>query len=148
MHRRTAAATRSVRLVHGAVGLLSRVAGRLAVVTLLAAGVAVLTAGCRSEPLAKRRLATRCDSLWTTAERIADREAGSSRRLAKTTGLIPQRLRRDARALPRDLRWIGTYLERDLRGWQENQPRYWREAGRILRGQPETIERTAIVLFP
>jgi hypothetical protein len=113
----------------------------------LVIGLAIGISGCRHEPLAQRRLATRWDNIRTTTERITDREAESPQRLARAAEFIGNDLRHHATAFEHDLHGVAAYLERDLRRWQESQPTYWRATGRILRGKPETTERTAIILF-
>jgi hypothetical protein len=126
---------------------LVRAVPRYLIGTSLGIGLAIGVSGCRHEPLAQHRLATRWDNIRTTTEKIADREAENPRRLARAAEFIADNLQHHAAALERDLLGAAAYLERDLRRWHESQPTYWREAGRILLGKPETIERTAIILF-
>ena len=128
-------------------GLLARAGPRHLIGTSLGIGLAIGVSGCRHEPLAQQRLATRWDNIRTTTEKIADREAENPQRLTRAAEFIRDNLHHHATAFERDLHRVGAYLERDLRRWQENQPAYWREGGRILLGKPETIERTAIILF-
>jgi len=127
--------------------LLARALPHQLIATWLGIGLAIGVTACRQEPLAQRRLALRWDNIRTTTERIADREAESPQRLTRAAEFIRDDLRRHATAFEHDLHGVAAYLERDLRRWQESQPTYWRETGRLLSGKPETIERTAIILF-
>ncbi|HUU99113.1 MAG TPA: hypothetical protein VM487_25550 [Phycisphaerae bacterium] len=144
---RLAEAVGIIRLARALGDLLARAMPRQLIGTSLGIGLAIGVTGCRHEPLAQRRLAMRWDNIRTTTERITDREAQSPQRLARAAEFTRDDLRRHAIAFERDLHGVAAYLERDLRRWQESQPTYWRETGRLLRGKPETIERTAIILF-
>lgn len=144
---RLAKAMGIIRLARALGDLLVRALPRQLIGTSLGIGLAIGVTACRHEPLAQRRLAMRWDNIRTTTERIADREAESPQRLTRAAEFIGDNLRRHATAFERDLHGVAAYLERDLRRWQESQSTYWRETGRILRGKPETIERTAIILF-
>jgi hypothetical protein len=144
---RLAEAMGIIRLARALGDLLAHPVPRQLIGTSLGIGLAIGVSGCRYEPLAQRRLAMRWDNIRTTTERITDREAENPQRLTRAAEFIRDDLHRHATAFEHDLHGVAAYLERDLRRWQESQPTYWRETGRLLRGKPETIERTAIILF-
>ncbi|MBW7906324.1 MAG: hypothetical protein LC135_04415 [Phycisphaerae bacterium] len=117
---------------------------------LLALGaVAQATAGigCTEHALVQRRLAERERSAQVAVSVIAKRESESPGNLRKAAQFIADDLRRDADSTTANVGEIEDYLRRDLQRWIDRQDDYLREAGRILRGQPETIERTAVILF-
>ena len=115
----------------------------LAAVALLAC----LATGCQQRGLAQKRMEARLAGINETAETLAKREQKSPQRLAHAADFVDRDVRKDADALGRDFARVKAYLDRDLRRWQERQPEYWDKTERILRGKPETIERTAILLF-
>jgi len=119
--------------------------GGIRVALTALAGLAAL-AGCRN-PQAERRLAEREASLRWTAHAWADREQPAPQRLRADAEFMRNNIDRDARLLDRDVRAFRAYLEYDLRRFQERQPEYRRKIDEILRGQPEHIERTAIIMF-
>jgi hypothetical protein len=108
---------------------------------------AVFNLGCRHQVMAERRLAERERSMDFAVDAVADREAENPGRLRADFKFIGNEIERDARRTADNMDKIGEYLQRDLERWNERQDDYLREAGRILRGNPENIEPAAIILF-
>lgn len=126
-------------------GAVRRGLTRLLVGALTLAALAATT-GCEN-PVARKRQQARADSVAWTTRAWAKREQTAPARLGRDFDYIGSGIRRDAELLDRDLHGLQRYIEFDLHRWQERQDDYLRHTGGILRGKPEQIERTAIVLF-
>jgi phage tail tape-measure protein len=107
----------------------------------------LFVAGCEYGPLARQRVQARQASLHRTVSTLAAREQRSPANLARGGAYARKTLERDAKRLERDARGLGRYLRRDLRRWHENSPRRRRQLERLLRGNPDKIERTAVIMF-
>ncbi|HMQ16524.1 MAG TPA: hypothetical protein PKC49_11165 [Phycisphaerae bacterium] len=107
----------------------------------------IVGAGCTEQSRAQRRLAERERSAQFAVSAIAKRESESPGNLRKAARVIADDLKRDANRTIANVGGIQDYLRRDLQRWIDSQDDYRREAGRSLRGQPEIIERTAVILF-
>jgi hypothetical protein len=118
---------------------------------LMAAGVLlgalVGATGCRHADLAEQRLAMRCERVARTVDTARKRESHRPRRLARTLNEIDRSVRRHARASRVNADEIERYWQRDAQRWLKRQSLYRREAGRVLRGKPDRIERNVIILF-
>ena len=75
------------------------------------------------------------------------REGDAGRRLERDAEFIRKDVQRDELKFHRDLRMLEAYLRFDLQRWQDRQPLYRERIGEILRGKPEQIEPSAIVMF-
>ncbi len=122
-----------------------RLAGLLGL--LAAAGLLGGNAGCPSSELAERRLRMRDENLRETVNTWADVEQTRPARLRMAGEYIAWNERHHAEALDRNAREAQRLLKDDVQRWQEHQPLYWKETGRILWGKPEQIENYAIIMF-
>jgi hypothetical protein len=119
----------------------------LRLVVLCAVVHVVAGVGCTEQTRATRRLAERERSAQFAVSAIAKRESESPGNLREAARVIADDLKRDANRTIANVGEIQDYLRRDLQRWIDSQDDYRREAGRSLRGQPETIERNAVILF-
>lgn len=119
--------------------------------TAVVAGLAVLAvvalAGCRTSPVGERRLAKRTSSLEHTVAIWGRTEAERPQRFARTVGLADADLRGRVDRYRRAEEGAAEWLRRDAERWEQRQPLYWEETGRILSGHPERIEYSAVTLF-
>jgi hypothetical protein len=114
----------------------------------LLSGVVLLgAAGCQHQALAERRLGYRADALHWTAETLARSEQMHWEDLGDGLAYIPENEQRHAEWLAQSAEGAAQMLRDDVERWQQRQPLYWKEFGRILRGRPEEIEPNAIVMF-
>jgi hypothetical protein len=108
---------------------------------------ALTASGCTQPDLARQRLERHDRSMHWTIDTPAARDRAGAQRTARTVSLAGRGAEREARLARGNLDEIAAYGRRDWERWFQRQPRYGREAGRILRGKPERIERNAIILF-
>jgi hypothetical protein len=93
-----------------------------------------LAAGC-DNPLACQRIAQRqCSLKWTA-------------RLKRDFEFIKQDEQTHREMFARDLCQIQARFDYDVQRWQERQCDYLRYFEEMLRGEPESLESTAIILF-
>jgi hypothetical protein len=114
---------------------------------LLSAGMAVASVGCQHSLLADRRTHLRTEKMQATARVWAKSEQGRPAKVRRALEFVPQNLERQRAALKRSAAQVEDWQKRDLQRWRQRQRVYLDKAGRILRGQPEQIERNAIILF-
>jgi hypothetical protein len=103
--------------------------------------------GCQNADFGERRLQMRDESLRWTADMLAKSEESRPERLRTALAYIGANEERHAEALDWDAREVRRLLRDDVDRWQQRQPLYWKETGRILWGQPDQIERNAITMF-
>jgi hypothetical protein len=114
---------------------------------LLSAGMAVASVGCQHSPPADRRTRMRTEKMQATARVWAKSEQGRPAKVRRALEFIPQDLERQRAALKRSAAHVEDWQKRDFERWRQRQRVYLDEAGRILWGKPEQIERNAIILF-
>ncbi|MBP9025871.1 MAG: hypothetical protein KBH81_06980 [Phycisphaerae bacterium] len=136
----------TLRFHKGATGLPRAEHVRVVAVVGLALASLALTAGC-DNPLARQRIEQRQSSLNWTANALAWRECEAPERLQRDFEFIKQNEQAHAEMFARDLRYIQDWFEYDVRRWRERQDDYWAKIAEILRGKPEKLEDTAIILF-
>jgi hypothetical protein len=118
-----------------------------AFLTILLAALAVGAAGCHRDGLAEQRLTLREERLAKTVHAIAESERTQPKQLARCTDQVATAL------LPGMEEWRATvegcerYWQREWILWGSRRDNYGRQAGEFLRGEPEHIERHAIILF-
>ncbi len=105
------------------------------------------SAGCQHQALAERRLGYRADALRWTADTLARSERMHGEDLGVTLAYIPENEQRHAESLAQSADGAARMLRDDVQRWQQRQPLYWKEIGRILRGRREEIEPNAIIMF-
>jgi hypothetical protein len=105
-----------------------------------------LAAGC-DNPLACQRIAQRQCSLKWTADALAYRECVAPERLKRDFEFIKQDEQTHREMFARDLCQIQARFDYDVQRWQERQCDYLRYFEEMLRGEPESLESTAIILF-
>lgn len=135
-----------LRFAHVATSLPRAEHVRVVAVVGLALASLALTAGC-DNPLARQRIEQRQSSLNWTANALAWRECEAPERLQRDFEFIKQNEQAHAEMFARDLRYIQDWFEYDVRRWRERQDDYWAKIAEILRGKPEKLEDTAIILF-
>jgi len=114
---------------------------------LLPLALAGASVGCQNADFAERRLAMRDESLRWTADVWAKSEESRPEQLQTALAYIPANEERHAEALDWDAREARRLLRDDVDRWQQRQPLYWKEVGRILWGRPDEIERNAIIML-
>jgi hypothetical protein len=114
---------------------------------VLTASAALWGAGCQEQRLAEDRINARLTAAGRTTRTWVASEERRPAELRRTGDTFVKDFQEDVRRFPPDLRQIGRYLDRDVRRWQANQPAYRRIAGEQLRGQPQHLEHTAVLLF-
>ena len=132
---------RRVRLAAGATW---RVAAPLTALSLL---FVAANMGCEPSPRAERQVRMRTDNMARTLGGLASSEASRPARLQTSLDFIPSALARDANKLQRSGDYAKFWWDRQLQRFQERQPVYRDEAGRILWGKPQRIEHDAIIMF-
>jgi hypothetical protein len=114
---------------------------------LLPLALAGASVGCQNADFGERRLQMRDGSLRWTADVWAKSEESRPERLGTAVAYIQANEERHAEALDWDAREARRLLRDDVDRWQQRQPLYWKEIGRILGGRPDEIERYAIIMF-
>jgi len=104
------------------------------------------TAGCQTSRLAEKRLEKRRLSTRVVFEMCSRSEARRSGQLRRDLDFIPVNMTRHGEKLEHMIGYVGYLAERDMERWQARQPEYVRRAGAILRGKPERIERSAVLM--
>jgi hypothetical protein len=118
---------------------------RYAVIGLALAGLG-LAAGC-DNPLACERLAQRERSFKWTADALAYRERQAPERLKRDLDFIKEDEQTHKEMFARDLCQIQARFDYDVQRWQDRQCDYLKYFEEMLRGKPEDLEQTAIILF-
>ena len=104
--------------------------------------------GCQHQDLAERRARMRRDNIARTVNMIERSEASRPARMGRTLTAIDRRARLDARNTVLNGERVENQVKRSFRRWQDRQPYYRKGIDRfLLRGKPENIEPTAIILF-
>ncbi len=107
----------------------------------------LLVAGCSHADFAEQQVTMRGEHLSKTVEAIVKSERRRPRQLARTADTIRATVSRDTNASRANIDEIRGYWKRDCNRWIERQPVYREKAREILGGDPERIERNAIILF-
>ena len=116
--------------------------------TIVTAAALAAVTGCQHQQMAERRAQMRRDNVDYVVDSIVRSEASRPGRVDNTVGLIERRWRLDVENTRRNGELVHEYFERDFQRWEDRQPAYRSAIERlILRGKPENIEPTAIILF-
>jgi hypothetical protein len=118
---------------------------RLGIGLIALAGL-VAPIGCGNRAV-EQRLARRADSLKWTADTLAWREVHSGDRLRHDVEFVGQDMRHDVQQLQYDAQMLQTYLQYDLRRFGERQEMYRGKVEEIIRGEPEQLGPTLIIMF-
>lgn len=109
--------------------------------------LAIASLGCETSSLAERRVQTREDRMNDTLTRWGNSIASRPERLDRTLSHIDRREREYAEKFRRSIEGVGRWYERDVEHMKFREPDYKRKLNEILRGKPENIERSAVILF-
>lgn len=115
----------------------------------LVCAASLLTA-CESpggSPILRQRAREREEGVRTTVDIWARAEQPRPDRLEYAVVWIGRDFERRGELLERDIQGVGQWFQRDVDKLPTRAASWERAAGSILWGNPETIERTAIVLF-
>ena len=108
----------------------------------------VAVAGCQQQQMAERRAQMRFHNIAFVVGAMERSEASRPGRINNTFGVIERKWRLDVENTRRNGELVIEFFDRDFRRWEQQQPEYRDAFERlILRGKPENIEPTAIILF-
>lgn len=111
--------------------------------------VAVLgCAGCEADKRWNKRVDARLERVERTGTIFVKAEAARPTKLGRTLARADKTFRKDVERVPANTAKAERYARRDIDRFVKKQPVYEREFLRLFWGKPETIDETAIALFP
>ena len=107
----------------------------------------IVVTACQQKDYADKRLAARETRISETIQSAERREGQNAARLKADAQWIEDCWRDDATDTADNVQEVKARWEAERERFEARQPQYQKDVWRVLRGQPERIERTAISMF-
>lgn len=118
----------------------------------IAAAICVLSvlgcAGCEPDARWNKRVQVRLDGTERTGNVFLRSEAARPEKLGRTLARADKTFRKDVERVPANAARAERYAREDIDRFLKRQPIYQREFMRRFWARPQTIDETAIALFP